>query len=241
MDNAAEGESKVVDVKKDGKPSRDGKGKAGGRSAEAAAVNAEPPADAAATQSPTDSSGENKAKPDKGKLLRESNGKGKDKKANLAKSTVNPTDASSSPATTGDGNPAEAKHDDTAEVATAPSSRVVLRAKEDCWIEIRDSSGKVVQKRLLRKGETYSAPSHPGLSMTVGNAGALSLMVDGKATGTLGNIGAVRHDVPLDAERLKNGVGSAVEPSVPGSSPAESPAATPAGGSSGTDQGPVRQ
>ena len=88
--------------------------------------------------------------------------------------------------------------------APAPTSRVVLRADEDCWIEIRDSTGVVVS-RLLRKGEAYPVPGRSGLSLTAGNAGALSVYLDGKPTAPLGHAGMVRHDVPLDADRIGSG------------------------------------
>jgi cytoskeleton protein RodZ len=233
-------ENKPVDVKpQDAKPGRDLKGKAGARSSEAAGSTAEPPADAAVTplSSETPSAvatGEDAAKPDSGKPSRKA--KGKDAKAGTAKTPANPTDTESpSSAAATDGQPVEAPQDtQLAEVkpaTVASSSRIVLRAKEDCWIEIRDRSGKVVQKRLLRKGDSYSAPTRPGLTMTVGNAGALTMMVDGKATGSLGRIGMVRHDVPLDAERLKNGVEPPTDPlAEPGV-----PANPPAGGTPGTE------
>jgi cytoskeleton protein RodZ len=97
------------------------------------------------------------------------------------------------------------------------TSRVVLRAAEDCWIEIRDTKGQVVQSRLLRKGQTYSVPERPGLTLTAGSAGALAIMVDGRPSEALGKIGMVRRDVPLDADRLKN---EAQEPTPSGNPPA---------------------
>jgi cytoskeleton protein RodZ len=155
-------------------------------------------------------------------------GKSKDAAAEAAKPVASPTETPSV-ASIGDARPTETSVDRTpGEPTAATSGRVVLRAKEDCWIEIRDSNGKVVQKRLLRKGETFSTPTRPGLSMTVGNAGALSVVVDGKATGTLGRIGMVRHDVPLDAERLRDDV----------EAPADTPAGQPAGSTAGSAPGP---
>ncbi len=83
-----------------------------------------------------------------------------------------------------------------------PPSRVVLRANDDCWVEIRDGGGSVVTARLMRKGDTYPVPPRPGLTLTVGNAGALTLLLDGSALPPLGRTGMVRHDVSLDPERL---------------------------------------
>jgi cytoskeleton protein RodZ len=93
-----------------------------------------------------------------------------------------------------------------------PPSRVVLRATDDCWVEIRDGGGAVVTARLLRKGDAYPVPPRPGLSLTVGNAGALTLLLDGSALPPLGRVGMVRHDVSLDPERLGSLLPTAANP-----------------------------
>jgi len=109
--------------------------------------------------------------------------------------------------------------------------RVLLRADEDCWIKIRDASGVVVASRLMHKGDTFAPHTRAGLSMTVGNAGALTVLVDGKPTSSLGGLGMVRHDVPLDPEKLANGTPS--EPPSPGPTPAEPAGSEPSAGPSG--------
>lgn len=128
---------------------------------------------------------------------------------------------------------------DAAEGAAGAGGRVMMTAKEDCWIQIRDAHGKVVQKRLLRKGESYAVPRRSGLTMTVGNAGALAVQVDGKPIPSLGGIGMVRRDLSLDADRLANGTESPApaDPSAtpatdtaPSPSPSSPGAAAPAGG-----------
>ena len=86
----------------------------------------------------------------------------------------------------------------------ANPSRVVLRANEDCWIEIRDSSGAIVASRLMHKGDAFPVPPRPGLTLTVGNAGALTVLLDGNPMPALGKTGMVRHDVPLDPDRSAN-------------------------------------
>lgn len=113
----------------------------------------------------------------------------------------------------------DAKTTPPGDVANSDSSsavaatRVVLKASEDCWIEIRDANGQMIHSRLLHGGETFPVPNRSGLTLTAGNAGALSLVVDGKASGPLGRIGMVRHDVPLDADRLNSmAVGGAPTP-----------------------------
>ena len=83
-----------------------------------------------------------------------------------------------------------------------PPSRVVLRATDDCWIEIRDSSGEVVISRLLHRGDAFPVPPRAGETLTVGNAGAIALLLDGSPLPPLGKAGMVRHDVPIDPEHL---------------------------------------
>ncbi len=104
---------------------------------------------------------------------------------------------------------AGAAEPDTNEIQTAAaatpargSPRIVLNAAENCWVEIRDANGHVVSTRMLHKGDSYAVPNRPGLSLTAGNAGALSVMVDGKVAPSLGAMGVVRRNIPLDSERL---------------------------------------
>ncbi|PKU26324.1 hypothetical protein CWS72_00240 [Telmatospirillum siberiense] len=214
----------AVSRSQDGKPGRDARNKTV-RPPEPAKP-AEPPADAAVSSAYPDGSqtgaATESASPaaDAAKPARDARNKARAK-----------TDAVST-AVTGEGVPAETPSGEGAKpvIPAAPSSRVVLKATEDCWIEIRDRNGKIVQKRLLRKGESYSAPTRAGMRMTVGNAGALAVEVDGKETSGLGRAGMVRHDVPLDPERLKNGLEPAPEPVAPAGPPAEAPAGTATGG-----------
>jgi cytoskeleton protein RodZ len=82
-----------------------------------------------------------------------------------------------------------------------PSKRVVLRAEGTCWIKIRDTSGQLVISRLMHKGDLLSPPDRPGLELTVGSAGALTVLVDGREIPSLGAPGSVRH-LSLDPNRL---------------------------------------
>jgi cytoskeleton protein RodZ len=59
--------------------------------------------------------------------------------------------------------------------------------------------------RLMQPGDTYTVPDRPGLKLLTGNAGALEIRVDGETMPAIGPIGAVRRDIALDIERLKNG------------------------------------
>lgn len=84
-------------------------------------------------------------------------------------------------------------------------ARIVLRAKLDSWVQVRDEENNVLMTRILRMGDTYRAPNRPGLTLLTGNAGALEILVDGNVVPAIGPIGAVRRNVALDAERLLAG------------------------------------
>ncbi|WP_346344057.1 helix-turn-helix domain-containing protein [Magnetospirillum sulfuroxidans] len=85
-------------------------------------------------------------------------------------------------------------------------SRVqLLAAADDCWIQVREMDGQLLMSRLLRKGDSYTVPNRPGLTLMVGNAGALDVTVDGKKAPSLGNPGQVRRDIRLDPDKLVGG------------------------------------
>ena len=87
-------------------------------------------------------------------------------------------------------------------------TRIVLRAKADTWLFVRDRQGRVLLNRVLRAGETWPVP--PGkqpaqLLLSTGNAGGTEVLVDGQLTAALGNDGVVRHDLPLDPDAIRDG------------------------------------
>jgi cytoskeleton protein RodZ len=84
------------------------------------------------------------------------------------------------------------------------STRIVLRANTDSWIQVRASDHSVLFTGVLKPGESYRVPDRAGLSMRAGNAGGLDVMVDGKPAPSLGPIGAVRN-VALDPQLLTAG------------------------------------
>jgi cytoskeleton protein RodZ len=86
------------------------------------------------------------------------------------------------------------------------ASRVTLAAEgDDCWIQVREMDGQLLVSRLMRKGDTYAVPDRPGLTLMVGNAGALSITVDGKKAPSLGAMGLVRRDIRLDPDKILGG------------------------------------
>ncbi len=87
--------------------------------------------------------------------------------------------------------------------ADGGGSRVVIRAAaDDCWIQVREMDGQLLASKLLHRGEAFSVPNRPGLTLTAGNAGALAISVDGKTLPPLCAIGQVRRDISLDPAKL---------------------------------------
>ena len=84
-------------------------------------------------------------------------------------------------------------------------SRVVLRATQDSWVQVRDASNEIILARILRVGDSYLVPNDSGLTLLTGNAGGLQIVVDGRVLPPLGPAGTVRRDVPLEPAELMDG------------------------------------
>ena len=101
---------------------------------------------------------------------------------------------------------AAAEPEAAAEAPAEPKSRVLVRAKSNSWIQVRDDfSNEIMVTRLLKAGEEYYVPDKFGLRLLTGNAGALEILVDGKPVPPIGLEGAVRRGVQLDPALLKAG------------------------------------
>ena len=84
-------------------------------------------------------------------------------------------------------------------------TRVVLRAKAESWVQVRDPKGPVVLNRVLRAGETWPVPAKGLLLLTTGNAGGTEILVDGVVAPSLGADGVVRRDLSLDPDAIRDG------------------------------------
>lgn len=97
--------------------------------------------------------------------------------------------------------PAAATVPATAAPAAVPDvPHLLIRAKSDAWVQVRERQGTVLLSRLMRGGESWPVPRGAKLLMTTGNAGGTELVVDGVAAPALGPPGALRRDVPLDGD-----------------------------------------
>ncbi|WP_293948384.1 RodZ domain-containing protein [Sneathiella sp.] len=86
-------------------------------------------------------------------------------------------------------------------------SRVVLRATEESWVEVKVGDQRPVLSRLLKPGDVYMVPNNPTLKMTTGNAGGLEILVDGREIRSLGGTGKIVREVSLAADSLIQNIG----------------------------------
>lgn len=91
---------------------------------------------------------------------------------------------------------------DSQATSSLPTSRVMVRATGDSWIQIVDASGATLFTRILRVGDIYRVPSQAGLVMKTGNAGALTVLVDGEGLPSLGETGEVVRNIDLAPDAL---------------------------------------
>jgi cytoskeleton protein RodZ len=105
--------------------------------------------------------------------------------------------------------------------ASNEESRVLVRARAETWIQVRDrSSGSVVFNRTLKPGEAYRAPNKPGLLLTMGNAPGTDVLMDGQLVTNPFPTVSVRRDIPLEPEKVKEGMATPVAAARAPSTPA---------------------
>ncbi len=68
---------------------------------------------------------------------------------------------------------------------------IALRVTGDSWVSVRDAAGRTVFSGLLSKGDLRRFTDGTGLRLTLGNAGAVQLTVNGKSIGSAGGKGEV--------------------------------------------------
>ncbi|MCR9212963.1 MAG: DUF4115 domain-containing protein [Proteobacteria bacterium] len=84
-------------------------------------------------------------------------------------------------------------------------ARVVLRAREETWVEVKSADSPPYISQVLKPGDIYMAPNVSDVTLTTGNAGALEVRVDGTEISSLGANGAILRDISLVADNLLDG------------------------------------
>lgn len=80
--------------------------------------------------------------------------------------------------------------------------KVVVRAKQDCWIKAT-ADGKVVYQAILKKDRFESWNAQKQIELSLGNAGGLELEINGKLFSPLGRRGQVIKRVLINKDGLK--------------------------------------
>ena len=83
--------------------------------------------------------------------------------------------------------------------------RLVIQATQDSWVQIRNKKDEAILTQVLREGDSYEVPEEKGLVLLTGNAGGITLVVDGKPLAPLGPVGSVRRNIALDPDALGGG------------------------------------
>ena len=91
---------------------------------------------------------------------------------------------------------------DATSAPAGPESRVVIRVDADSWVQVRAADATTVMTRVMRAGETYRVPDRAGLTLSTGNAGGLTILVDGQPVPRFGAPGDVVRNIDLDPRIL---------------------------------------
>ena len=82
-------------------------------------------------------------------------------------------------------------------------ARIIIQASEASWVQVRAADSTTVMTKVMRAGDTYAVPNRDGLRLFTGNAGALTILVDGKAIPKLGGTGQIARNIDLKPETLR--------------------------------------
>jgi hypothetical protein len=79
-------------------------------------------------------------------------------------------------------------------VARAPRTGVTVQMRATAgasWVSVTNAAGRQLYQGLLAKGTTRTVSDPAKVRLVVGNAGAVALVVNGKAVGVPGRLGTV--------------------------------------------------
>jgi len=82
--------------------------------------------------------------------------------------------------------------------------RLGIRARENCWVSLK-ADGRVVFQRVLEKGRSETWQAKNKIELSLGNAGAVELEVNGQLFSNLGRKGQVLKNILITKEGLNIG------------------------------------
>ena len=80
--------------------------------------------------------------------------------------------------------------------------RVILRARGDVRVTVKNAEGQMILNRELKSGDSYQVPNTPGVTLATNNAGAIEMDLDGIAMGRAGTPQQILGKVSLDPQSL---------------------------------------
>jgi cytoskeleton protein RodZ len=92
--------------------------------------------------------------------------------------------------------PAPSIQEPAIEPTQTPGVRLVLEFDADSWTEVR-ADGSPVFTGLIRRGSRREFEAREGFRLTLGNAGGVRVIIDGRPLEPLGGSGQVVRDLPL--------------------------------------------
>lgn len=87
-------------------------------------------------------------------------------------------------------------------IKETPKNQISLLVSADSWVEIKNARGQVLLREVLKPGDKYIVPEEKGLTLSTGNAGGITVFVDGKKKQTLGKLTEVRRGIVLDPKEF---------------------------------------
>jgi cytoskeleton protein RodZ len=85
-----------------------------------------------------------------------------------------------------------------------PAIRLGIRARENCWASVK-TDGKLVFQSVLEKGRSKFWNAREKIELSLGNAGAVELEVNGQIFSNLGKRGQARKNILVTKEGLNIG------------------------------------
>ncbi len=80
--------------------------------------------------------------------------------------------------------------------------RVILRARGDVRITVKNAAGQTILNRDFKSGDSFQVPNVPGITMATSDGGAVELDLDGIALGRAGQAQQVLGHISLDPQSL---------------------------------------
>lgn len=101
---------------------------------------------------------------------------------------------------------------------------VVIKINDSVWIEVKNGKGKTLISRVMNKGDQYVVPSDEGeMTLSTGNAGGLSFVVNGKILPPFGEKGDVLRNIKLTPANLLTQAGYDLDAGSAGDNAAQIP------------------